>query len=182
MLGGFLIAATLNAATIEKVNFADTLNVGGAKLVLNGMGLRTKRKFGLNWRAYVAALYVQEKSTTTAGVLSQKQPKVIELAFLRSLDRETLTEAWTEGLAANCPAPCGGVDRLTEFNKVMRDVKEGSRLRVVFFDDHVRAEMHGREDATGEVLSPEFAVGMLKVFIGEVPPTEILKRGLLGGS
>ena len=47
-----------SGANIEKIDFADTVQQKGQQLILNGVALRTKRKLGINFRVYVAGLYV----------------------------------------------------------------------------------------------------------------------------
>jgi len=49
----------LDAATLAGVTLPDTVNVGNTRLLLNGLGLRTKFMV----KVYVAGLYLAQKSS-----------------------------------------------------------------------------------------------------------------------
>ena len=61
-----LLCGAAQAAEVEGVKLADKVQVGGAELVLNGAGVRTRVFF----KVYVGALYLRAKSTaaTTSAV------------------------------------------------------------------------------------------------------------------
>lgn len=169
------------AKTIEGVEFKEEMMVGAQKLVLNGAGLRTKRKFGMNFRVYVGALYVPVKSQDATSLINSAETKVIEMVFLRALDKKTLQDAWTEGLEKNCTSDCAQAkEQLKVFNDLMVDVKDKSRMTLTFEKDSVSVNLNGKTSSTGQVKGEPFRKAMLAVFIGQHPPTEDLKTGLLG--
>ncbi|MGE0528428.1 MAG: chalcone isomerase family protein, partial [Bdellovibrionales bacterium] len=151
------------------------------ELVLNGTGLRTKRRLGMSFRVFVAALYLPEKTKDATKVIQGEGGRVLDLVFLRSLDRDTLQEAWSEGFKKNCKEDCGQMAApLKTFNDLMSDVKDQSRLRLIFDGKQVQLELSGKSRRTGTVAGKAFAKNLLAVFVGDHPPSEELKRGLLG--
>lgn len=176
-----VMVAGVSAREIEKVNFADQLDVAGKKLILNGAGLRVKRKLGMNFDVYVAGLYTVAKSDKSTELIASGEPKLLRLVFLRSLDKGTLREAWDEGYKKNCKADCSaGQDQLKAFNDLMVDVKDKSELNIQFDQDSVNVEAKGKESKSGKISGEPFRRALLAVFIGDEPPTEDLKKGLLG--
>ena len=178
-----LTTSLAQARQIEGVNFPDETQVNGTKLVLNGAGLRTKRKFGMNWRVYVAGLYLPSKTQDAAAIVSSANEKMLELIFLRSVDKDTLREAWSEGFEKNCKSDCEAArGALKSFNELMVDVQEKSRLRLTFEKDAVSVEVEGKTVSRGKIPGEAFRRAVLAIFIGDEPPTPDLKKGLLGGA
>jgi hypothetical protein len=169
------------AREIEKVNFPETIKVSGQTLQLNGVGLRTKRRFVMNFRVYVAGLYAKTKSADPAALIASDL-LVLHMRFLRSLNVATLREAWSEGYGKNCGADCAATaESLKLFNEAMVDVGNKSQLTLRFEKEAVQVEMDGKwEKRSARIENAAFRRGLLSVFIGAFPPTEELKNGLLG--
>lgn len=177
-----LIAVSAHAKEIEKVSFSDSTTAAGQELQLNGVGLRTKRKLGMDFRVYVAGLYLKTKSTDAATIVGSDEAKVLELVFLRSVDADTLREAWQEGYDKNCKAGCDtSKAQLKQFKDAMADVGDGSKLKMIFDKDSVTVEGQGKKAAmNAKIIGGAFSRNLLAIFIGDTPPTEVLKKGLLG--
>lgn len=174
-------ALQATAMEIEKVQFSDTKSIGTKNFVLNGVGLRTKRKFGMNFKVYVAGLWLPKKGHE-AEKLMEPGEKVLELVFLRSLDKDTMAEAWRESFKNNCQQDCdAGMAMVEEFNNLMVDVKDQSHLQMFFDNEGVTVEMTGKkENKKGRIQNAAFTRNLMAAFIGPKPPTEDLKKGLLG--
>jgi len=69
----WILAGAAVAAEVGGVKLDDTATVGGAPVVLNGAGIRTRAVF----KVYVASLYVPAKATDLNAVLS-KAPRRIQ--------------------------------------------------------------------------------------------------------
>ena len=91
----FATAAT--AAEVSGVKIDDTAKVGGADLVLNGAGKRTRLMFDV----YVAALYLPEKKAGAADVLGGAGPKRVSMTLMRDVTPDQLVEALLEGIRLN---------------------------------------------------------------------------------
>lgn len=178
----FVFAVCVHAKTVEGVTFPETMIVGDQHLVLNGAGLRTKRRFGINWRVYVAGLYVKAESKDAVALITDKSVKVIDMSFLRSLDADTLREAWSDGFKRNCQWDCATLtSNLQAFNQSMVDVKDGSHLQLTFDENGVKVEFSGtKADHSAQISGEAFRKSILAIFIGKEPPTEDFKKSLLG--
>jgi len=178
----FASAISIHALQIEKVDFPDQVELGKEKLVLNGAGLRTKRRFGINFRVYVAGLYIPKKTTDGEAIIKSTDSAVIELVFLRSVDEKTLREGYKESFDKNCRVDCGdkSKENLKLFTAIMSDVKPGSRVKFIFDKKGVSAEVHAKEVHKSRLDDLGFRQNLMAAFIGEQPPNPELKKGLLG--
>lgn len=168
------------AAKIENIDFPDTMSVGAKSLVLNGTGLRIKRKLGIGFRVYVAGLYAPAKSND-AEKLIEPGDRILDMVFLRSLDKETMQEALGESLTKNCIADCATIaEQVKKLKELIVAVKENSRMRLKFAADGVDIEAHGKEEKSGRIEGAAFARNLMSAFLGKEPPTPELKKGLLG--
>jgi hypothetical protein len=170
----------VSAATIESREFPETMTVNKKKLVLNGVALRTKKKMGMYFKVYVAGLYVTEKSKEAEKLIAPGD-KVLEMVFLRAVDKEALTEAFDDHFAKNCRAKCDSeAASFKKFNELMVDQKDSGRMKLIFDKAGVTVESTGRESKSGRIEGAAFAENLMAVFIGKDPPTEEVKKGLLG--
>ena len=173
-----LAGAPALAGTLAGVTLPDQAVVGGKTLVLNGLGLREATVFMVD--VYVAGLYVPAKTGNAETILYEGTPKRIVLKFVRSVGREKLTEAWTEGFAKNERAGSAGVaDGLAALNGAIADVKRDDTIVATYVPDAgTTIEIGGKEAAT--IPGPEFARVFFSIWLGASPPNAGLKEGLLG--
>ena len=170
-----------HALELAGVKLDDKVQVENAALQLNGAGIRTKMIF----RVYVGALYLGEKKRTTDAILADAGAKRVALHMLRELSSEKLLEAFDKGMAANnTPAEMSALDaRLKEFSAIFHTVKEVAKGDVLTLDyspaTGTRISVNGTEK--GRVESVEFNRALLKIWLGDKPVDEDLKKGLLGG-
>ena len=170
-------AATKAGIAFEEIIQDHTQENASQKLVLNGMGVRTKLLF----KVYVAALYLpeKEKSTDAEKILASDSPKLLKLHFLRGVDAAKIQEAWTDGFAKNCVFDCATSTALVkELGTLMRDMKESDQLEFAFSTNRVQVRINGAE--IGAVEGNQFGRNILAIFIGRSPPNTDLKEGLLG--
>jgi hypothetical protein len=178
-----LSSISVSALSIEKIEFPDQTSVGSQKLVLNGAGLRSKRKFGMSFKVYVGALYLPAKNQDSKAIINGSDVKRLELVFLRSVDAATLREAWSEGFDKNCKPNCEAAKpQFKAFNELMVDVKEKSRLKLTFTGNDIQVEVEGKSNKSGQLTGEAIRQALMAIFIGDEPPTEDLKKALLGKS
>jgi hypothetical protein len=141
------------------------------------MGLRTYSVFRIH--IYVAALYLERPSSDADAILRSDQTKLLEVRFVHDVDEASARKAWTDGFDGNCTAPChlppGEVSRFLDAVPAFR---RGDGSTLLFEHGTVRISVDGR--LLGTVTDPIFAQVILATFIGSVPPTDRLKRDLLG--
>lgn len=177
----FVGSLSVSAKQVEGIDLPNEVTVGTQKLYLNGAGLRVKRKFGLNFKVYIGGLYLAGKSQDAKAIINAPEAKVLELVFLRGIDAATLREAWTEGFEKNCQPNCDLARAgFEQFNSLMVDVQENSRLKLTFGAAEVAVEVRGKSSSSGKVTGEAVRKALLSIFIGDQPPTEDLKKALLG--
>ena len=167
------------AATYIGVTLPDTYQVGGQTLVLNGMGLRTITIF--NVRLYVAGLYLPQQSHDGPAILASTGPKVLILHFLRAGSKELVEKEYRAGMVQNCgDGGCDPADK-PDFDRLVAAapaVEVGDTATYIITGRSVRVLANQR--LLGDFGKAELALDILKGFIGARPPTEDLKKGLLG--
>ena len=85
------------APDIAGVKIADSVEVAGSKLVLNGAGIRYRAVF----KVYTAALYVGKKVSTPDEFYAAPGPKRFILTLLRDIDSNDFGKSFTQGFTQN---------------------------------------------------------------------------------
>ena len=167
------------AATTGGASLPDTYPVAGQQLVLNGLGIRTVTVF--NVKVYVAGLYLAQRSSDARAILASPGPKVVLLQFLHAASKADIEKHYREGEQNNCghggcaPADAADFERLIAATP---GAAVGDTLTYVITPKSVRVLSNNRLD--GEFANPDLGLRLLAGFIGETPPSEDLKRHLLG--
>ena len=166
-------------ATIGGVTLPDTYTAAGQVLVLNGLGIRTLTIF--NVKVYVAALYVAQRSADAHAIMASAGPKVILLRFMHAASKSDIEKRYREGESKNCSnGECAASDA-ADFERLIASTPAaavGDTLTFAITPRGVRAMMN--DQLIGEFANPDLALRLLAGFIGESPPSEDLKRQLLG--
>jgi hypothetical protein len=166
-----------HAADLDGVSMADTRVVDGTQMRLNGIGLRTFPVLGI--RIYVAGLYLERPNGNADTILHSSERKLLDIRFLRDVDADDAREAWRDGFAQNCKAPCYLDPRdVQRFLAAVPAMRKGDQSTLLFTSKGVHVTFNGRP--MGDIADPHFAEMMLATFIGPEPPTPRLKRELLG--
>ena len=171
-----LLAASAAALEVGGVTFPDTRAMDGTTLKLNGAGLRLYSILRIN--VYAAGLYVEQPSTSADAILRAPGRKLLEVRALRAVAADDIQSAWRKSFEANCQAPCRIPDDAGRFIASVQPSKAGDTNTYLFGPGGLQVLLNGRE--TGR-YGPEFGQLLLYTFIGPAPPTEALKRSLLGG-
>ncbi len=169
------------AMNVAGLDLPEHARVQSRKLVLNGAGIRTK----LFFKVYVAALYLEEKKTTAADVLADVRVKRIELHMMRTVDGDDFKDALNKGINANTtPEEHAALDtRLSRLSGVFREVGSVSEGDIITLDYSPRAgtvvSVNGKVHE--RINGMDFFRALLKIWLGDKPVSEDLKKGLLGG-
>jgi chalcone isomerase-like protein len=166
----------LYAGTLASVTLADTVQVSGTTLTLNGMGLRTKYAF----KVYVAGLYVAEKSSDPSTILRADAPKRIVMHFVRNVGKSDITDGFAESFQNNTPDAAKAlqpdIDRLFA---ALDSVKNGDEIVFTYVPGTgTSLALAGQEKLT--IAAPAFAEILFSVWLGPKPPNASLKKGILG--
>jgi len=173
----FILAAAINllGATLAGVTLPDSTDVGGKKLVLNGMGLRTKMMF----KVYVGGLYLEQKSSNADAILKADAPKRVVLHFLRDVDRDTMAEAFTESFTANSS---NAASLKGDFDKMLagfEPIKTDDEWAFTYVPGTgTTLTVKGKDKGT--IPGLPFAQSMFACWLGPKPPNADLKTKMLG--
>ena len=168
------------AAEVAGVRLEDKTQVESRDLVLNGAGLR-KRLF---FNVYVMGLYLPEKKADAAGVIQLAGPKRAAIHMMRDVGAEQFTEALVDGLRANhSEAEFRSLEpRVKQLAEIMAEVQEAKKGMTIALDwtgSATRLLVNGKP--TGKPIAGEdFYRALLRIWIGDRPVQDDLKKALLG--
>ena len=181
MLLALLICLPADAAEVAGVKFDDTTQVSGTALKLNGAGLR-KRAF---FQVYAMGLYLPEKKTAAADAIGAAGPKRVAIHMLRDVDADTFTEALVDGMRPNHDeATMKALEpRIAQLSAIMgelKEAKEGMNIALDLVGSETRILINGKQ-AGRAIAGEDFYRALLRVWLGENPVQDDLKKSLLGG-
>ena len=184
LAAALLLLATFvaSAAEIAGVRIDDKTRVANAELALNGAGLR-KRVF---FQVYAIGLYLPQKSSSAAAVLEQPGPKRVAIHMLRDVGADAFTEALADGIRANrSEADTRALEpRIKELAAIMAEVKEAKKGMAIALEwqPPTGTVMLVNGAARGKPIAGEdFYRALLRIWIGDKPVQDDLKKALLGG-
>lgn len=170
------VALPASARELSGVTMPDTLPAGEKTLNLNGMGLRKKAIF----KVYVGGLYLEAPSKDAAAILAADAPRVIRMQYLRNVDKKSITEAFSEGFQNNAPELAAkqkaSIDKMIA---AVPDLKDGETMSFTYVPGKGTTLSHGGKDLFS-AEGKEFADAVFSLWLGPKPPSEDLKKGLLG--
>jgi hypothetical protein len=167
---------------VEGVKLDATAQVGNTALQLNGAGMRVKVFF----KVYVAALYVPQKASNAAQLLTQKGARRLTLTLLRNVDAESFVQALNEGLRDNqteaqLAAMRAQIDALNANLKAIGEAKKGDVIYLDYVPDSgTRVTLNGQVRGSA-IAGEEFYTAVLRIWLGDKPVDDKLKKGLIGG-
>ncbi len=170
------IALPLSARELSGVSMPDSVTVGEKTLKLNGMGVRKKAFF----KVYVAGLYLEAPSKDAAAILAADSPRSIRMQYTRNVEKDKITEAFREGFQNNAPELAGrqkaAIDKMIAS---VPDLKDGETMMFTYVPGKGTTLNHGGRDVFS-AEGKEFADAVFLLWLGPKPPSEDLKKGLLG--
>jgi hypothetical protein len=161
------------------VTLPDNVSIDGKPLLLNGMGLRVATI--LNIDVYVAGLYLERRSRDGKAIAGSEQLKQLRLTLVRDVDtedmRENLRRGFRRAAGQTYPKLAARFERLESW---IPNLKSGDRF-VVTYRPNLGLEVRHGDKALGSIDGADFATTLFSIWLGEHPPNEGLKAGLLGG-
>ncbi|HYF19475.1 MAG TPA: chalcone isomerase family protein [Ramlibacter sp.] len=181
-LAALLLATAAQAqTTVSGIRFDDAADLRGARVQLNGAGVRYKAVF----QVYAAGLYLPRKAGTPEEAVGMAGAKRVSITMLREIDSSELGKLFSRGMEDN-------MDR-TAFSRLIPGVMRMSRI----FTEHRR--LAPGENFTidwvpgaGTIITvkgvqqgepfkePEFFTALLRIWLGPTPADWRLKDALLG--
>jgi len=173
------LALPVSAAEVAGVKIEDTSRVGNAELTLTGAGLR-KRAF---FQVYAMGLYVADRK---ADPVTQPGAKRIAIHMLRDVGADTFTAALVDGMRPNHDeATMKALEpRVARLGAILGEMKEAKKGMVILLDLVPGAGTQVSVDGkpSGKPIEGEdFYRALLRIWLGEKPVQDDLKKALLGG-
>jgi len=178
----FCLAA--QGAELEGVRLDDRVRVDGQEIHLNGMAMRTRYQF---FKVYVAGLYLPQKAITPAAAIDGGGAKRISLTMMRDATAEQFVESIDYGLRANnseaqLAEARPQIDELFAKIRAVKEAKEGMRIVLDYSPSSSSTTLFVDGKAQGGSMAGEpFFRALLRIWLGENPVQEDLKKILLGG-
>ena len=175
------LTANVCAKELAGVKLADSVQVGGQTLVLNGAGIRTKFFF----KIYVGALYLPQKQASAAAIIADEHEHRMALHILRELSGEKLFNAFNEAIVATqTSAGLAAMDvQLKQMGQIfdaVHEVKPGDVITLDYLPaSGTQVSVNGT--ARGTIAGSVFNRALLQIWLGDKPVQADLKKGLLGG-
>jgi len=166
---------------VAGVKFANTLQVGNARLQINGAGVRYKVVF----KVYAAALYLTDKAATPEAVLASPGPRHLQIVMLRESDANELGRLFTKGMEQNAPREefsksIAGIMRMSDIFSSRKKLMPGESFAVEWVPGTGTVILVNGKPAAEPIREPEFYAALMKIWFGPSPADAQLKEALLG--
>jgi hypothetical protein len=173
----FLLAAPAFAAEVAGVKIDEQTRVGSAELVLKGAGLR--KRFFL--QVYAMGLYVADRN---ADPVTQPGAKRIAIHMLRDVDADQFVGALSDGIrdnhgAAEAKALEPRVAQLGAILAALKEAKKGMLITLDGVPGGTLVSIDGKP-AGKPIEGEDFYRALLRIWLGEKPVQDDLKKALLG--
>jgi Chalcone isomerase-like len=176
-----LVPFSVTAAEVAGVKVEDRTRVADSDLALNGAGVRTR----LFFQVYAIGLYLPQKGSTAGAILAQPGPKRVAIHMLRDVGADTFTEALAEGIRANhSEAEVKALEpRIRELSALMAEIKEAKKGMAIALDwTGAGTQLVVQGTPAGKPIAGEdFYRALLRIWLGDKPVQDDLKKALLGG-
>lgn len=171
-----LLSAPSHACELAGVTLPDSIQLGGQTLPLNGMGLREFIFIDI----YVGGMYLPSFTASDTQAITADVPKRMVMHFIYDeVTREQMIDTFREGLDNNPDAKSMG-ERAERLYAVMETCHAGDQVVLDYIPGQgLSISLKGR--VTDIIPGADFMEAVWTLFIGPVPPSKKLKKGLLGG-
>ncbi len=172
-----LMAPVAWTKSLVGVTMDDTVMVDGHSLKLNGMGVRKK----LWIKVYVGGLYLEHPTTNAVQAAESKEVKKMVMRFkTNKATKSKMDGGWDEGFEENYAHFDAIKDRVEKFKSFFGDMKDGDVVEMTLIPGKgTTVVINGT--TKGTIDGDDFQEALVKVWVGPEPPTEDLKKGVLGG-
>jgi hypothetical protein len=187
-IAGVLMAACLLLPTwagaevnLAGVKYEDSAELRGARLQLNGAGIRYKGPF----KVYTAGLYMGRKAGTPEEVLALPGAKRVSVTMLREIDASELGKLFIRGVEDNMDKAAmskliPGLMRMSQIFTEHKKLQPGDTFTLDWVPG-TGAVVSVRGVPQGEPFKePEFFNALLRIWLGPAPADWKLKESLLG--
>ena len=178
-----MLSLSVHAAELEGVKLEDRIQVDGQDLQLNGIALRTRY---VVIKIYVAGLYLPQKTTSPEAAIDGHGAKRISLTMVRDASAEQFVESIDSGLQANnseaqLAEVKPQVDALYEKIRGVKEAKKGMAIALEWQPDAGTVMLVNGAARGKPIPGEDFYRALLRIWLGDKPVQDDLKKALLGG-
>jgi len=173
--------AALAQVAVAGVKYDDTIELRGARLQLNGAGVRYK----LVVKVYTAGLYLGRKAGTPEEALAAPGPKRLHITMLRDIDSSELGKLFTRGVEDNMDKHAfsklvPGVMRMSQLFADIKKLNAGDSFSIDWVPGVGTVISVKGVPQDEPFKEPEFFDALMRIWLGPVPADYKLKDSLLG--
>lgn len=172
-----LVAGQALGIEVAGIHFPERVSAGGTNLIINGAGVRRATIFRV--KVYAAALYVRERTTSTADVLRTDRPKYFVAVMKRDVSRDDSAPAFREGVERSAGNDVAAIrSEIVAFERWIPSMREGQQLTVSFTPDSgVVVRSTAKQDAFHGSI--RFGTALFGMWIGPRATDADLRSALL---
>lgn len=174
-------AASPPPVHVEGQLFETQIQLAGAPLILNGVGLRA-----VAWiKGYAAALYLSARAADAAQVIATPGPKRLQLRMLQEVAASEFVKAFERGMKRNTDADeqsrlAERMGRFEQFVNSIGQVRKGDVVDLDFVPGRGTTLTVNGRGVGAPLAGDDFYAVLLKMFVGEKVSDSGLRAGLLG--
>jgi len=175
-----LAARAADVTEVGGTKYDNTVQLGGAKLQLNGAGIRYKFV-----KVYTAGLYLTGKASTPEAVLSASGPRRMHIVMLREINADELGKLFTKGMEQNASREefskvIPGVIKMGEIFSQRKKLSSGDYFSIDYVPGVGSTIVVNGKATSDPIKEPEFFNALMKIWLGKNPADAQLKDALLG--
>jgi hypothetical protein len=148
---------------------------------LNGKGIRTR----LFFEVYEISLFLPKKTASAQEAISASGEKRLDIRMLRNVDADQFTSALADGIRANhseaeAKALEPQVKQLADIMAEQKEAKKGMQIALAWNGRETQVSIDGKP-AGKPIAGEDFYRALLRIWLGDKPVQDDLKKALLGG-
>jgi hypothetical protein len=173
------ITVPADARRVAGVDVPETLESGGASLVLNGAGIRTS----LFLDVYVGGLYLEQRSVDAAAIIDADEPMAIGLWIVTGLIsnermQKFIEEGFQQSTRGNTAPIREKIDAL--IGVYAEEIDDGDVFELVYLPEQGLNVYKNGSYTTTIACGLSFKRAFFGIWLSDRPVQTSLKRGLLG--
>lgn len=176
------LPAQADTVELAGVKYETAETVGGAKLQLNGAGVRYKAIF----KVYAAGLYLPTKMNTPEAIYAATAaPRRVHITMLREIDGNELGKLFTQGMEKNSPREIfaksiNGTIKMADLFSKRKKLASGDSFSVDWIPGTGTVILVNGKAEMEPIKEPEFYTALMSIWLGPSPADNQLKDALLG--
>lgn len=176
------LPAQADTVDLAGVKYETVETVGGAKLQLNGAGVRYKAIF----KVYAAGLYLPTKMNTPEAIYAATAaPRRVHITMLREIDGNELGKLFTQGMEKNSPREIfaksiNGTIKMADLFSKRKKLASGDSFSVDWIPGTGTVILVNGKAEMEPIKEPEFYTALMSIWLGPSPADTLLKDALLG--